>query len=128
MQIRERPFHVNQAMLRCLQQNTQSTGDGQPLFTRDADAEFFIHEQQVGVLSCGQLNSLALSRIKSRQSCVGRLVNLLDQEPWRYTGQPCAYGCDRARMTELFNDSRGNKHAFVQRWQDVVAMNLNEVV
>jgi hypothetical protein len=31
-------------------------------------------------------------------------------------------------MTEVFDDSRGRKHAFVQRWQDVVAINLNEVV
>ena len=33
---------------------------------RDADAEFFIHEEQVGVLSRGQLNRLALAAIKSR--------------------------------------------------------------
>jgi hypothetical protein len=79
--MREGRFCVDQAAPGRLQQNTQSAGDGEPLFTRDSNAEFFIHQQQVGVFACGQLNSLALSRIKSRQSSVGRFVNLLDQEP-----------------------------------------------
>ena len=35
---------------------------------------------------------------------------------------------DGPRMTELFKDSRRDKHAFVQRWQDGVAINLNQVV
>jgi hypothetical protein len=64
-----------------MQQNAQSPGDGQPFFTRDADAEFLVHEEQVGVLSLGQLNGLALSRIKSRQSDVDRFGDLLDREP-----------------------------------------------
>ena len=78
---RYRPSQVDQAAPCRLQQNAQSTGNGQPLFTGDADAQSFIHEQQVGVLSCGQLNSLALSRIKSRQSCVSSFGHLLDREP-----------------------------------------------
>lgn len=64
-----------------MQQNTQSPGDGQPFFARDADAELFIHEQQIGPLSLGQLNGLALSRIKSRQSHAGRFGDLFHDEP-----------------------------------------------
>jgi hypothetical protein len=43
---------------------------------------FFIHEQQVGVFSHSQLNRFALAELKPRQSWIGRLFHVPDQEPW----------------------------------------------
>jgi hypothetical protein len=44
LEIRQRPFHVDQPARGGLQKNTQCARDGKPLFTRHPDAQFFIHQ------------------------------------------------------------------------------------
>lgn len=81
LQIRQSALHIDQAAPRGLQQNTQSARDGKALFTRDADTELFIYQQQVGVFLLGQLNGLPFSRVKFRKSWIWRRCNVANDEP-----------------------------------------------
>ena len=74
-------FYINQTALGRLQQNAQSACHSETLFTRDANAELFVDEQQVGALSLCQLNCLALSRIELRQLRLDGFGHVLHDEP-----------------------------------------------
>jgi hypothetical protein len=80
LEIRQATFRVNQTASGSLHQNAQRACDGKPLFTCDADAEFFVHEYQISVRSLRQLNRLTLPGIKSCQAGIREFLNLLDHE------------------------------------------------
>lgn len=111
-----------------LHQNTQCARNGQPLITRDADAESLVHEQQVGAFLLGQLNGLAFSWIESPQCRIDLRCCGPNDQPGRRGREPALNGGNRPWVAEFVEDGGGHQDFRVQRGEDVCLFNLNEVV